>query len=166
VSPIDTPPLLDYHISSMLFRILSFLRPRPDNSHIKVLVIEDTEVDQRITCAAIERGGYRALRAQDGRSGFELAKTQKPDLVILDFNLPDIKGPEVCKLLKTHYDTRQIPVLFLTSFTEPENVIQCFEHGENYLAKPVSGRLLLKQIDSILKGPKSRNGYVGPKIHP
>jgi len=72
-------------------------------------------------------------------------------LIILDYNLPDIKGPEVCRLLKAHTDTSHIPVLFLTSLTGPDNVINCFEQGENYLAKPITPKLLLKQIDSILK---------------
>ncbi|MFI5205783.1 MAG: PleD family two-component system response regulator [Candidatus Paceibacterales bacterium] len=125
--------------------------------HIKVLVIEDTEVDQRMVCAAVERGGYTALKANDGKSGFELAKKEKPDLIVLDYNLPDIKGPEVCKLLKTHFDTQHIPVLFLTSLTDPDYVVNCFEQGENYLSKPISGKLLLKQINSILKNIQPPN---------
>ena len=119
--------------------------------HIKILVIEDTEVDQRLACAAIERGGYTALKATTGKSGFELAKAEKPNLIILDYNLPDTKGPEVCKLLKAHSDTTNIPVLFLTSLTDPDYVVNCFEQGENYLSKPISIDLLIKQIDTILK---------------
>ena len=122
--------------------------------HVKVLVIDDAEVDQRIACAAVVRGGYTALKANDGKSGLELAKEQRPDLVILDYNLPDTKGPEVCRLLKANIDTAHIPVLFLTSLTGPENVINCFEQGENYLAKPVSVSLLLKEINVILKNSK------------
>src|SRR5580700_8495384 len=122
----------------MISKILSIFKPKIAQKNIKVLVIEDTEVDQRVACAAIEMGGYTALKANDGKSGFELAKAEKPDLIILDYNLPDIKGPEVCKLLKTHYDTQHIPVLFLTSLTGPDHVIDCFEQGENYLAKPIS----------------------------
>jgi DNA-binding response OmpR family regulator len=141
----------------MLNKILSIFKSKALQKHIKILVIEDTEVDQRIACAAIERGGYTALKANDGKSGFELAKKSKPDLIILDYNLPDIKGPEVCKLLKAHTDTQQIPVLFLTSLTDPDYVINCFEQGENYLSKPISVDLLLKYIDSILKNIKIRN---------
>ena len=135
----------------MFKKILSIINPESSKKDIKVLVIEDTEVDQRLACAAVERGGYIALKANDGKTGFELAKAQKPQLIILDYNLPDIKGPEVCKLLKAHLDTQQIPVLYLTSLTGPDNVIKCFEQGENYLSKPISVELLLKQIDSILK---------------
>jgi DNA-binding response OmpR family regulator len=135
----------------MLSKIISIFKPKILQKHIKVLVIEDTAVDQRIACAAIERGGYTALKAVDGKTGFELAKEQKPQLIILDYNLPDIKGPELCKLLKAHADTHQIPVLFLTSLTDPDYVVNCFEQGENYLSKPISTDILLKQINSILK---------------
>jgi DNA-binding response OmpR family regulator len=135
----------------MLGKVMSIFRPKALQKHIKILVIEDTEVDQRLVCAAIERGGYTALKTSDGKSGFEMAKKEKPDLIILDYNLPDIKGPEVCKLLKSHIDTNQIPVLFLTSLTDPDYVVNCFEQGENYLSKPISVKLLLKQIDLILK---------------
>ena len=141
----------------MLSKILSVFKPKLLQKHIKVLVIEDTEVDQRLACAAIELGGYTALKAIDGKSGFELAKAQKPDLIILDYNLPDIKGPEVCRLLKAHADTTHIPVLFLTSLTDPDYVVNCFEQGENYLSKPISTKLLLKQINIILKDIKSQN---------
>jgi len=141
----------------MLNKIRSIFQPKVLKKDVKVLVIEDTEVDQRVACAAVERGGYTALTANDGNSGFELAKLEKPNLIILDYNLPDIKGPEVCKLLKAHVDTKHIPVLFLTSLTGPENVINCFEQGENYLAKPISVKLLLKQIDSILNSTNPKN---------
>ena len=141
----------------MLSKILSIINPVIAQKHIKILVIEDTDVDQRMACAAIERGGYTALKASNGKSGFELAKEQKPQLIILDYNLPDIKGPEVCKLLKAHIDTTHIPVLFLTSVTGPEDIVNCFEKGENYLAKPISVKLLLKQINSILKLTQPQN---------
>jgi DNA-binding response OmpR family regulator len=140
----------------MLGKLMSIWKPKAPQKHIKVLVIEDTEVDQRLACAAIERGGYTALKADDGKTGFELAKEHKPDMIILDYNLPDIKGPEVCKLLKANTDTQHIPVLFLTSLTDPDYVVNCFEHGTNYLSKPISVNLLLKQIDSILKDIKSQ----------
>jgi CheY-like chemotaxis protein len=135
----------------MISKFLSFFKPKAVQKHIKILVIDDSMVDQRLACAAIERGGYTALKANDGKSGLELAKEQKPHLIILDYNLPDIKGPELCKLLKAHDGTQQIPILFLTIANEPGSVIKCFEQSENYLAKPVSIKLLLKKINSILK---------------
>jgi len=71
--------------------------------------------------------------------------------------LPDIKGPDLCKLFKAHLDTQHIPVLYLTSVTGPDQVLNCFEQGENYLAKPISPKLLLKQIHVILKDAPSQS---------
>ena len=139
----------------MISELLDIFKPKIAQNHIKVLVIDDAEVDQRVACAAVERGGYTVFKAGDGKSGLELAKKEKPSLIILDYNLPDIIGPELCKLLKADQDTSSIPVLYLTSMTAPLKVINCFEQGENYLAKPISVKLLLKQIDSILKKNKS-----------
>ncbi len=125
---------------------------------ITILVIEDNEVDQRMACAALERGGYQALKAYDGKTGLELAKQHLPGLIILDYNLPDTKGPELCKILKNHYDTQHIPVLFLTSMDTPDSIIDCYEQGgENYLSKPISSKDLLKQIELTLKDRKSGN---------
>ncbi|MDE1921693.1 MAG: response regulator [Candidatus Omnitrophica bacterium] len=135
----------------MLSKVFSIFKPRAQQKHIKVLIIEDTEVDMRLACSAVEKGGYTALKAYDGKSGFERALAEKPHMIILDYMLPDIKGPDVCKLLKAHLDTSTIPVLFLTSMTDPDYVVNCFEQEGDYLSKPISVNLLLKHIDAILK---------------
>ena len=129
-----------------------FLPKKAKNKSFSILVIDDNEVDQRVACAAVERGGYTALKAYDGESGLDMARRHKPDLIILDYQMPGLKGPEVCKILKSEELTRSIPVLFLTSLTSPGSVIDCYEQGgENYLSKPINPKFLLKQIDLVLK---------------
>ena len=141
----------------MIPKILSIFNLRPTPKNIKILVIEDTQVDQRLAVAAIEHDGYISLTANDGKTGLAMAKQHHPDLIILDYNLPDIKGPDVCKFLKKQADTKNIPVLFLTSMTDSEYVVNCYDHGQNYLEKPVSTKLLLKQIKAILSDEKPKN---------
>lgn len=122
-----------------------------DNSGISVLVIEDNQVDQKITCAALKRGGYSTLQAFDGKSGLEMAERLQPNLIILDYNLSDSKGPDICKVLKVTEKTRDIPVLFLTGMDSPGSILDCYEQGgENYLSKPINPKFLLKQIDQAL----------------
>ena len=123
-----------------------------DHKHIKILVVEDNEVDMKVACAAVERGGYSALKAYDGKTGLSMSKEFLPDLIILDYNLPDCKGPDICKTLKGDTSTSRIPVLFLTSMSSPGSIIDCYEQGgENYLSKPINPKFLLKQIDQALK---------------
>ncbi len=135
-----------------------FYKKSVQTKPIKILVIEDTPVDQRIAVEAIKKGGYEAFTADDGNTGFEKAKEIKPDLIILDYNLPDISGPQVCMLLKKNTDTNRIPVIFLTSMDAPASVIECYEKGgDNYLYKPISPKVLLKYINNSLKDNKDEN---------
>lgn len=126
--------------------------PKPVTTGTKILVIEDSELDRRIACKAIELGGHTALTAADGLSGLVMARENLPDLVILDCGLPDMHGREVCKQLKADSATKHIPVLFLTSEFSSDNIINCYEQGgEIYLVKPVHARFLLKQINQVLE---------------
>ena len=145
-----------YHVSMVLEKIKQIFRgPTPDNKHIKILVVEDNEVDMKVACAAIDRGGYSAIKAYDGKTGLEMVQSRLPDLIILDYNLPDIQGPEICKILKGDNATRHIPVLFVTSMDSPGSVIDCYEKGgENYLYKPIKPKFLLKQIEQTLQDRK------------
>ncbi len=141
----------------MFSKILQKFAPKAaDNKQIKILVIEDSEVDQKLISMTVERGGYTALSAFEGNAGFILAKQHKPDLIILDYNLPDINGPTVCKMLKNDILTKDIPVLFLTSMDTPGSIINCYEEGgENYLSKPINAKFLLEQINIALKEKKT-----------
>jgi CheY-like chemotaxis protein len=122
------------------------------NKQIRILVIEDNKVDQMVACRAIERGGYTTLKANDGTTGIVMTKEHLPDLILLDYELPDMNGPEVCHNLKADQATNQIPVLFLTGMKTPQSIVNCYqEGGANYLAKPINPRFLLQQIDLALK---------------
>ena len=128
----------------------------PDNKQIKILIIEDSEVDQKLVSSTVTRGGYTALSAYEGNAGYLMAKENRPDLIILDYNLPDINGPVVCKMLKNEPTTKDIPVLFLTSMDTPGSIINCYEEGgENYLSKPINAKFLLEQINIALKEKKT-----------
>ena len=137
----------------MLKSILNIFAPKKaEPKFLSILIIEDNEVDQRIAGAAVERGGYQVIKAYDGKTGLDLARAHRPALIILDYNLPDLNGPYVCKLLKNDEQTRNIPVLFLTSMTSPDSILNCYEEGgENYLSKPINSKFLLKQIELTLK---------------
>ena len=116
----------------------------------RILVVEDNEVDRKLIVKTLERQGYAVQTANNGKQGLEQATASKPEVIILDCEMPEMGGLEMCKHLKGIDDTRRIPVVFLTSLDTPSNVIDCFEaDAENFLAKPIKPRVLLKEIERI-----------------
>ncbi len=118
----------------------------------RILVIEDEPDLQQILAYNLRKEGYEVLQALDGAEGLRAARTQKPDLVMLDLMLPDLPGTEVCKALKAEASTRDIPILMLTAKGEEIDRVLGFELGaEDYVVKPFSVRELLLRVQAILR---------------
>jgi len=122
------------------------------NTKGKVLVVEDSEVDQKFLSATLTKNGYQVRIAENGEVGLQKAKEDKPDLILLDCEMPVMGGVEMCKRLKDDNDLHEVPVIFLTAVNTPRNIIDCFElDAENYLSKPISSKLLMSFVESVLK---------------
>ena len=122
------------------------------SSKTTILVVEDTDVDRRFIQETLAKRGYRVVTAVNGAAGLETVKSENPDLIILDCQMPVMDGLEMCKRLKENEKTGEIPVIFLTALDTPQNIIDCFENDcEIYLSKPISGKLLVSQVEAILK---------------
>ena len=97
------------------------------------------------------------MSAQTGEEGFELAKTKRPDLVILDLMLPGMDGFEVCKLLRGAKDTKNIPVLMLTAKNSETDQVVGLELGaSDYISKPFSVKVLLARIKNIFRRQEAK----------
>ena len=95
--------------------------------------------------------GFQIVTAESGEKGLELAKNQRPDLIILDVLLPGIKGREVCAKLKQDDKTKNIPVIFLTSKKSLDDLKAEAEIGAlTHFTKPVDSKKLLEEIKTIL----------------
>ncbi|HEY0705468.1 MAG TPA: response regulator transcription factor [Polyangia bacterium] len=118
----------------------------------RVLVIED-EVDLRdLLQYNLKAAGYDVITAVDGATGLDLARAQRPDLVLLDLMLPDTSGLDVCRLLKSHADTRDIQVVMVTARGEEIDRVVGFELGaDDYVVKPFSTRELLLRVQAVLR---------------
>jgi PAS domain S-box-containing protein len=119
---------------------------------ISILYVDD-DADTRLAFHWLFRSaGFRVKEAATGREALRLA-AEKPDLVILDVNLPDINGIEVCKRIKAHPATASIPVLHLSAyFLSGETKAQALEGGaDGYLTKPVEPHELLAQVKALLR---------------
>jgi len=102
----------------------------------KILFIEDESALQRTFGDILRREGYEMISALDGEAGLKLAKTKKPDLILLDLVLPKVHGFEVLKELKKTPETKEIPVIVLTNLEEMGDVDKAVELGaRTYLVK-------------------------------
>jgi len=108
------------------------------NEHKKNILIIDDEVGLRnLLKFRLVSFGYDVMVAEDGYSGIELAKTKSPDVIILDIMMPYFNGIEVCKKLKSDYQTKNIPVVFLSVLAQKEDIEMGKAAGaEFFLTKP------------------------------
>lgn len=117
-----------------------------------VLIIEDEKDLAELVSFNLGKEGYRTITAFDGASGLEAARTQPPDLILLDLMLPGMMGMEVCKILKKSEKTARVPVIMLTAKGEEIDRVVGFEVGaDDYVVKPFSTRELLLRIKAVLR---------------
>jgi two-component system phosphate regulon response regulator PhoB len=117
-----------------------------------VLIIEDEKDLAELVAFNLEKEGYRPLTAGDGVTGLEMARTNSPDLILLDLMLPGLPGTEVCKSLKNSDKTSRIPVIMLTARGEEIDRVVGFEVGaDDYVLKPFSTRELLLRVKAVLR---------------
>ena len=129
--------------------------PKTQNKLIKIVIVDDVETNRIFFKRVLEKRGYSVFTAIDGKEGLEVIRREKPKLVLLDFVMPGMKGPEVCKIIKMEDATKDIPVLFLTSVDAPTDIIECYEQGaENFLTKPIQAGELIKHVEMILEDYK------------
>ena len=117
-----------------------------------VLLVEDSEAEGQHVSGSLERMGYTVLWARSGVEGLKLARTESPDVILLDVVMADIDGFSVCRWLKMHADTRDIPVIMLTVKGELEYRIEGLNVGANdYLPKPFADGELEARVFAALR---------------
>ncbi|MBZ6379529.1 two-component system response regulator [Pacificimonas flava] len=104
-----------------------------------VLVVEDNDLNMKLFCDLLEAHGYHTMQTRDGRRVLDMAREQRPDIILMDIQLPDVSGLEVTKWLKEDEDLRGIPVVAVTAFAMKGDEERIREGGcEAYIAKPIS----------------------------
>lgn len=118
----------------------------------KVVLIEDSKTLAGALTGALELEGVQTVWAADGVQGVAAARREKPDLILLDLMLPKLSGFEVCKMLKTNDLTWRIPVVIMSTLTDPESRDRAKEAGADYfIAKPYDLAATLAEIKKYLK---------------
>lgn len=117
----------------------------------KILIVDDDTFFRVVFKDALQER-YLVLETNSGSETLELARSQQPDLVILDIEMPGISGIQVCKELKGHVETRHIPVLLLSSRSKKEEIILGLQAGaDDYLTKPMCPPEIIARIDAHLR---------------
>ena len=115
----------------------------------KILIVDDDENLAWAVRKKFEALGFEVLTAADGRAGAEMVEKEEPSLVILDLNLPDVDGLDICRYLRRRSN---VPIVMLTGRAEDNDAVVGLELGaDDYITKPFSPRVLIARIRSVLR---------------
>ena len=116
-----------------------------------ILIVEDNELNMKLFNDLLQAHGYDTVQTMDGRDAIKLAREHKPDLVLMDIQLPEISGLEVTKMMKADDELKSIPVVAVTAFAMKGDEDKIREGGcEGYIAKPISVPTFLETIAKFL----------------
>ena len=120
---------------------------------ISILIIDDSNEILLATSRLLRNAGYLVYEAEDGHSGLAAVTEQHPDLVLLDVQLPDISGYEICRRIKADMSTRSSYVLMLSNqMTSPDHQAQGLEIGaDGYVSRPIANRELLARVQAMAR---------------
>lgn len=126
----------------------------------KILVVDDETLLVETIAYNLEQAGYRVVTAADGKSALEAARTEAPDLIILDIMLPEMDGLEVCRQLRRESSTATTPIVMLTAKGDEVDKVVGLEVGaDDYVTKPFGRRELLARVRALLR----RADYPSPQ---
>jgi two-component system phosphate regulon response regulator PhoB len=117
-----------------------------------VLVAEDESALVTLLRYNLEREGYRVVQAMDGEEALLIADEERPDMVLLDWMLPQLSGIEVCRRLRSRQETRNVPIIMLTARGEESDRIRGLDTGaDDYMTKPFSMTELLARLRAVMR---------------
>jgi len=118
----------------------------------RILVIEDNLDNLEMVSFLLERGGFQTISATDGRSGLETARTDQPDLILMDLTIPEIDGWHLAQQLKQDPATAKIPLLAMTAHILPGDRKKAMDSGcDGYITKPLDIPNFIPTIEKYIK---------------
>ncbi|EDM70881.1 phosphate regulon transcriptional regulatory protein PhoB [Roseobacter sp. AzwK-3b] len=128
-----------------------------------VLLVEDEPAQREVLSYNLEADGFRVTTAENGEEALLLVDEAAPDIIVLDWMLPNVSGIEVCRQLKTRADTRNVPILMLSARSEEVDRVRGLETGaDDYVVKPYSVIELMARVRALLR--RSRPSAVGERL--
>lgn len=118
-----------------------------------VLIVEDNDLNMKLFNDLLEAHGYQTLKTASGVEAVNLARSEKPDLILMDIQLPEVSGLEVTRWLKADEELKNIPVIAITAFAMKGDEERIREGGcEAYLSKPISVVKFVETVRNFLGG--------------
>ena len=116
-----------------------------------ILIVEDNELNMKLFRDLLEAQGYDVIQTRDGMQALDLARSERPDLIVMDIQLPQVSGLEVTKWIKADDDLKHIPVVAVTAFAMKGDEEKIRDGGcEAYIAKPISVTDFLETVRRFL----------------
>ena len=123
-----------------------------ENRAHTVLIVEDNELNLKLFTDLLQAQGYRVISTQDGMAALDMARAEKPDLILMDIQLPEVSGIDVTKWLKADDELKDIPVIAVTAFAMKGDEEKIRASGcEAYISKPISVSHFLQTVSEFLK---------------
>ena len=117
----------------------------------KILLVEDNDMNRDMLSRRLQRRDYEVVMALDGQEGIAMAKSEHPDLILMDISLPVIDGWEAARSIKASPETQNIPIIALTAHAMPGDREKCLDAGcDDYDTKPVNFQRLLEKMQALL----------------
>lgn len=117
----------------------------------KVMIVEDNELNMKLFHDLLESRGYDIIETRDGMEALKMARSERPDLILMDIQLPEVSGLEVTKWIKEDDDLKHIPIIAVTAFAMKGDEEKIREGGcEAYIAKPISVSSFLATVEQFL----------------
>jgi len=122
-----------------------------------VLIVEDNELNMKLFNDLLEAHGYATVKTREGTKVLELTREHKPDLILMDIQLPEVSGLDLIRWLKDAEDLRAIPVIAITAFAMKGDEDRIRETGcEDYISKPISVLSFIETVRKYLEAPKAQ----------
>ena len=117
-----------------------------------ILVVEDDLDIRELISFNLANEGHQVFEANDGEVGIDKARNNNPDLILLDLMLPGIQGLDVCRIIKSDQETKEIPIIMVTAVGQEEDIVKGLETGaDDYITKPFSIKVLIARVNAVLK---------------
>ena len=117
-----------------------------------IIVVEDDLDIRELISFNLANEGHQVFEANNGEVGIDKARNNNPDLILLDLMLPGIQGLDVCRIIKSDQETKEIPIIMVTALGQEEDIVKGLETGaDDYITKPFSIKVLIARVNAVLK---------------